>query len=45
MPQECDMDRTLWTRLKNGTLSRDDDREVAALLRSFVLVPLPEQYA
>jgi hypothetical protein len=45
MPQECDIDRALWTRLKSKTLNQDDDPQIAALIRSFVLVPLPEQYS
>lgn len=44
LPQECDIDPTVWRRMKSGSLREADHPVVERLMKSFVLVPLPERY-
>jgi hypothetical protein len=45
LPTECELPLTFWNRLQSGTLTREDGRTIDPLIKSFVLVPLPEMYA
>jgi SAM-dependent methyltransferase len=45
LPRECDIDPSLWARLQSGALRDEDEPELKALIQSFVLVPLPDNYA
>ncbi len=45
LPQECNIDSSLWARLQGGTLREEDEPEVRRLVKSFVLVSLPDNYA
>ena len=44
LPRECDIDASLWGKLKSGTLRDEDVPGLSSLIKSFVLVPLPANY-
>lgn len=44
LPQTCDIDSGLLTRLRAGALQKEDQSTINTLIKSFVLVPLPENY-
>ncbi len=44
LPETCTIDPDLLARLATGTLRKEDESTVSTLIKSFVLVPLPENY-
>jgi len=44
LPQTCSIDPSLWSRLTSRSLRDEDQPGLEALIKSFVLVPLPDNY-
>jgi SAM-dependent methyltransferase len=44
LPVECEVDKSLWDRMKKGVLGAGDEVAIQRLLNSFVLVRLPREY-
>jgi SAM-dependent methyltransferase len=45
LPRECSISDSVWIRLQSGTLTTAEDPSIEALIRSCVLVRLPDTYA